>query len=147
MWFHAWSFLVVFFTASSSNLVAGHTNNCLTCQPVRQFGNDTLSIGYFTLTDGDVKCQNKEPIRDLMQCSGHCESKATYTTVMKGFTNKCNCCQPTRTVTRSANLTCTDGSTRTKSYTVPEVCACSACSGGSWLDSLNSCRQFTTQCS
>lgn len=123
--------MLLFFPATSSNLVAVHSNSCLTCQPVRQFGNDALSIGYFTLTDGDVKCQNKEPILDLMQCSGHCESQATYTTVMKGFTNKCNCCQPTRTVTRTTNLTCTDGSTRTKSYTVPEVCGCRACSGGS----------------
>lgn len=118
-----------FFLATSSSLV----NTCTTCQPVPQFDSPSLTIGYFSVVEGNsTTCQNKEPLPDLKQCSGHCESRATYTAVMQGFDSNCQCCQPSRTVTRTAVLTCSDGSTRSRSYSVPEACGCSACSGTTW---------------
>ncbi|KAK3108253.1 hypothetical protein FSP39_004202 [Pinctada imbricata] len=103
---------------------------CATCQPMLMFGNPASTIGYFSVINNGVKCENLDPIPDLKECSGYCQSRAKYTAIMRGFDNKCNCCQPTKTISKSVQLTCADGSVISKSYNVPENCGCSACSGG-----------------
>ncbi|WAQ93448.1 EDIL3-like protein [Mya arenaria] len=102
---------------------------CQTCAPRLVAGNSNHTIGYFTIMDNMEVCKNIEPIPDLLECSGFCNSRSSYSHVMQGFTNRCNCCQATGSETRNVELTCTNGRTITKSYSVPKSCGCSACSG------------------
>lgn len=112
---------------SAFNTSAAHS--CSECAPRLMFGQSSLSVGYFKVSKNGVMCQNTDPINDLRECSGYCMSKAKYTSVMQGFSNNCNCCQPEKTVTKTIQLSCTDGSTMSKTYTVPESCHCNTCSG------------------
>ncbi|WAR14240.1 HMCT-like protein [Mya arenaria] len=102
---------------------------CQTCAPRLVAGNSNHTIGYFTIMDNMEVCKNIEPIPDLLECSGFCNSRSSYSHVMQGFTNRCNCCQATGSETRNVELTCKNGRTITKSYSVPKSCGCSACSG------------------
>jgi len=108
-------------------------SQCSTCQPRLMFREPTRSVGFFKVTNPNgVSCQNKAPVQDLMECSGYCSSAAQYTAIMQGFSNKCNCCQPTSTTSKTVQLTCTDGTTIDKTYSVPNTCGCSACTAGHW---------------
>ncbi|XP_033761396.1 mucin-5AC-like [Pecten maximus] len=106
------------------------SQTCSECSPRLMFGQPAASVGFFKVTRNSATCQNSDPIQDLTECSGYCQSRAKYTTLMRGFDNKCNCCQPQATVTRNVTLHCTDGTTFAKTYTVPTSCGCSACAGG-----------------
>ncbi|XP_060072003.1 integumentary mucin B.1-like [Ylistrum balloti] len=106
------------------------SQTCSECSPRLMFGQPAATVGFFKVTRNNTICQNSAPIQDLTECSGYCQSRAKYTTLMRGFDNKCNCCQPQHTITRNVTLNCTDGTTFAKTYTVPTSCGCSACTGG-----------------
>ncbi|XP_021374153.1 mucin-5AC-like [Mizuhopecten yessoensis] len=106
------------------------SQTCSECSPHLMFGQPAATVGFFKVTRNNVICQNTEPIQDLTECSGYCQSRAKYTTLMRGFDNNCNCCQPQNTVAHNVTLHCTDGTTFPKMYTVPTSCGCSACTGG-----------------
>lgn len=103
---------------------------CQTCSPRRVFEIPSNSIGYFSVMDSMELCSNREPVVDLRECSGYCDSKSSYSHVMQGFTNSCNCCQSTKVESRTVTLTCKSGRTVTKTYSIPTACGCSACSSG-----------------
>ncbi|WAR09825.1 MFGM-like protein [Mya arenaria] len=105
------------------------SHSCQTCAPRLVVGNPNDTIGYFTIMDNMEVCKNVEPIPDLLECSGFCNSRSSYSHVMQGFTDSCNCCQATGSETRNVQLTCKNGRKITKSYSVPKSCGCSACSG------------------
>ncbi|KAJ8313789.1 hypothetical protein KUTeg_008350 [Tegillarca granosa] len=102
-------------------------HSCAVCAPQLMFGNNALTVGYFRVMKNGILCQNNDPIPELRECSGYCMSRAKYTSLMQGFSNNCNCCQPDRTVTKSIQLSCADGTTINKNYTVPETCHCGLC--------------------
>ncbi|WAR14234.1 MUC5A-like protein [Mya arenaria] len=102
---------------------------CQTCAPRLVAGNPNDTIGYFAIMDNMEVCKNVEPIPDLLECSGFCNSRSSYSHMMQGFTDSCNCCQSTGSETRNVQLTCTNGRKVTKSYSVPKSCGCSACVG------------------
>ncbi|XP_055959320.1 mucin-2-like isoform X1 [Patella vulgata] len=104
------------------------TDTCHSCQPKLMFTHPKQSVGYFTVTDNGEKCQNSQPISDLKLCSGSCDSSSTYTDIMSGVKNTCSCCQPTKTNVQNVQLACSSGRTITKSYDIPEACACGLCS-------------------
>ncbi|XP_041367296.1 uncharacterized protein LOC121381939 [Gigantopelta aegis] len=104
---------------------------CQSCSPRLVFGQPQQSIGFFKVHDKGEVCQNVQPVRDLKECAGYCASTSHYAALMGGFTNKCSCCQPAHTGTKTIELVCSaSGRKVTKTYTVPETCGCSACSGG-----------------
>lgn len=117
--------LVLYFPAKNQS--AAHT--CAECEPVLTFGNKALTVGYFRVMKNGTLCQNNNPVSDLYECSGYCKSQAKYTSVMQGFSNNCYCCQPNKTVTKSIQLSCVDGTTMNKTYTVPKTCHCGVCAG------------------
>ncbi|WAR09835.1 CRAM-like protein [Mya arenaria] len=104
--------------------VTSSSLTCQTCAPRLVVGNPNDTIGYFTIMDNMEVCKNVEPIPDLLECSGFCNSRSSYSHVMQGFTNRCNCCQATGSETRNVQLTCKSGRTITKSYSVPKSCGC-----------------------
>ncbi|XP_046550834.1 norrin-like [Haliotis rubra] len=106
------------------------TSVCQTCTPRLMFGQIQQSIGFFKVNDNGEICSNVEPIPELKECAGYCGSTSSYTALMHGFDNKCLCCQPAKTVSKSIQLVCGTGRKITKTYNVPETCGCSACSKG-----------------
>ena len=104
---------------------------CQTCAPRLVFGQPEHSVGYFKVMDNLELCQNLDVIKDLRECSGYCGSKSSYTTVMRGFKNNCNCCQSTTSVKKTIELTCANGRKISKTYQVPTACGCSSCAGSS----------------
>ncbi|XP_052248669.1 mucin-5AC-like isoform X9 [Dreissena polymorpha] len=112
--------------------VRNNTENltCQTCAPRLISGQPNDTIGYFTVMDNLELCKNNEPIPDLLECSGYCNSHSSYSHVMRGFTNDCNCCQATATESKSVELTCKGGRTISKTYSVPKSCGCGICTGG-----------------
>lgn len=68
----------------------------------------------------------QEPVLDIRECAGYCETGSTHYTKSPG---SCTCCQPTKTTARTVNLTCSDNSTMPYSYDVPDTCACATCAG------------------
>ncbi|XP_067650638.1 mucin-5AC-like [Haliotis asinina] len=103
---------------------------CKTCTPRLMFGQIQQSIGFFKVNDNGEICSNVEPIPELKECAGYCGSTSKYTALMRGFDNDCMCCQPAKTVPKTIQLVCGTGRKITKTYNVPETCACSACSQG-----------------
>ncbi|CAG5119586.1 unnamed protein product, partial [Candidula unifasciata] len=103
---------------------------CRTCSPQLVAANKNDTIGYFTVSLGNVTCQNKEPIPDLKQCGGYCGSSFLFAEMLKTSDSGCTCCQPSRAISRSVQLHCSDGELMTKYYIVPETCSCMPCSGG-----------------
>jgi len=121
-------FIVLFYIITAQQ--AAHS--CAACSPRLMFGQPAASVGFFKVTNSKgISCHNNDPIPDLKECSGYCQSRAKYTQIMHGFNNQCNCCQPSATTVRSVQLQCDDGSTMSKNYTIPSSCGCSACSSGS----------------
>ncbi|KAK7483903.1 hypothetical protein BaRGS_00024787, partial [Batillaria attramentaria] len=104
--------------------------SCTTCSPQVMFPHAQDSVGYFTDTNPTgAECSNQVPVADMTECSGFCDSRATYTDVMRSFSDTCSCCRPTATSARTVQLTCSDGSTMTHTYHVANACACGACTG------------------
>lgn len=88
------------------------------------------SIHYFYLHD-KVKgvCSNKEPIQNLAECSGRCQSQTVYSPSLDAFATTCKCCTPLESAIRPITLHCKDNSTIVKEYRQPKNCECSSCSG------------------
>ena len=119
------------FTAYRSPMMNNSmASSCQTCAPRLVFGQPENSVGFFKVMDNLELCKNLDVIKDLNECSGYCGSKSSYTSVMHGFTNNCNCCQATASVKKAIELTCTSGRKITKTYEVPTACGCSTCTGG-----------------
>ncbi|XP_048245023.1 mucin-5AC-like isoform X2 [Haliotis rufescens] len=115
-----------------TDMVPTNSSNsvCQSCTPRLMFGQVQQSIGFFKVNDEGEVCSNVEPIPELKECAGYCGSTSSYTSLMRGFDNKCLCCQPAKTVAKSVQLVCGTGRKITKTYNVPETCGCSACSNG-----------------
>lgn len=108
----------------------GTASTCQTCAPRLVFGQPEHSVGFFKVMDNMELCRNVATVPDLTECSGYCGSRSSYTSVMHGFKNNCNCCQSTSTTQKSIELTCTSGRKITKSYSVPTACGCNVCTSG-----------------
>ncbi|WAQ93432.1 EDIL3-like protein [Mya arenaria] len=103
------------------------TGCCMKCLPERNVTSSSLTCQ--TCAPRLVFAKDVEPIPDLLECSGFCNSRSFYSHVMQGLTIRCNCCQATGSETRNVQLTCKSGRKITKSYSVPKSCGYNACSG------------------
>lgn len=113
--------------------VPGNTTSseeCQTCAPRLIVGGTNATVGYFKVMDNMELCENREPILGFMECNGFCDSRSSYSHLMRGFTNTCQCCQSTKTESRTITLTCKSGRTITKSISIPKACGCGACTSG-----------------
>jgi len=95
------------------------------------FSNPANSVEYFQYHLNDsVVCTNKQQLPGLTECAGYCDSTTIYTDIMRGFENDCHCCQPTATMKKYVELTCTDGSTISQPYDAATKCGCGSCRAG-----------------
>uniref|UniRef100_A0A1W7RAG6 Hemocytin n=1 Tax=Hadrurus spadix TaxID=141984 RepID=A0A1W7RAG6_9SCOR len=86
------------------------------------------SVHYFFLHDRvKGKCSNKDPVENLTECSGRCNSDTAYSLSQEVFTTICNCCIPRESVFRQITLNCDDNSTIIKEYVQPTICDCVEC--------------------
>ena len=105
---------------------------CKTCSSTPMFAEIHESVNYFTWTNSSVTCSNQDPIPNLRQCGGYCNSMHRYEKTLSGklsVQSTCKCCKPTRTISRTVKLTCNDGTIINKKYNLIKSCGCETCSG------------------
>ncbi|XP_077966609.1 von Willebrand factor-like [Styela clava] len=83
------------------------------CTPTVDF-NEELEV------DG---CKSTEKV-EMTMCHGSCTSGSIFSSEAGSFQKQCTCCTAINTETRTTNLTCPDGSTKSHTYQVATECAC-----------------------
>ncbi|KAK4875849.1 hypothetical protein RN001_012271 [Aquatica leii] len=92
--------------------------------------NATNTIGKISIEElGHGICINKNPIVDLAECNGVCESLASFDFSHMNYNSKCTCCQVEEVKDITVELECEDGNVIKRQIPVAVNCKCKECVG------------------
>ncbi|KAI4830567.1 hypothetical protein KUCAC02_002188 [Chaenocephalus aceratus] len=119
VWSPAWNPCVKFECVKIGTETVAPGGCCHTCIHRGQ----PCSVGSTAVTVESQGCHSKEVV-NVTSCAGACGTFTFYSNKMRALQHTCSCCQEVATSERQIQLSCSDSTEISYSYTHIEACAC-----------------------